>query len=84
MASEAEEMRRVDMTSETYAVDASAILRRVMDEAGGRWASLLQEVCFWAEAVVWAAWDGDVDAFNERRAMMDGALTDGLASMRTH
>ena len=84
MAPEAEEMRRVDVFSPACAAEATAILQRVRDEAGGRWAPLLREACFWAEAMIWAAWEGDGDAFDEYRGRLDQAVTDGLASMTLH
>jgi arylsulfatase A-like enzyme len=84
MPREAEEMRRIDMLSETCTAEAAALLRRVRDEAGGRWAPLLQEACFWAEAVIWAAWRGDEEAFEESREAMDRVVIDGLALMAVH
>ena len=84
MAPEAEEMRRVDMFSATCVAEATAILQRVREEASGRWAPLLREACFWAEAMIWAAWEGDGDAFDERQERLGQAVTDGLASMTMH
>lgn len=84
MPREAEEMRGIDMLSETCVAEAVAVLRRVREEAVGRWAPLLQEACFWAEAMVWAAWSGDEDVFEECQESMTKAVTDGIALMAVH
>lgn len=84
MTPEAEEMRGVDMLSATCVGDATALFRRIREEAFGQWAPLLKEACFWAEAMVWAAWEGDLDSFEECRTRLESAVSDGLALMTMH
>lgn len=62
--------------------DVVSLLRRVADEVDGRWAPIVREVCFWAEAVVWAEWRGDrTDGLMLR---LDRAVTVGYGQMAVH
>lgn len=79
LTKEAERVRDVG----TSAGEVAGLLRRVRAEATGMWAPALQEVCFWAEAVVWAAWAGD-ESLEEYRARLRAAIDEGYALVRTH
>lgn len=78
MTAEAEEMRRIDMFSETCVNDCVTLLRKASEEATGPWADLLKEVCFWAEAMLWMAWGQDSDLFYECQRQLEDIVSDGL------
>lgn len=64
--------------------EAVAVLRRVAEEARGPWESVLQEVCFWAEAAIWAEWSSDQTAYFECRERLTSAIADGYVRMSPH
>lgn len=78
LGSEAEAVR-----ASVDAGEVASLLRRVAEEANGRWAPVVQEVCFWAEAVVWAAWTED-PSFEECKRRLEKAIAEGYALMTLH
>ncbi len=87
---EADEVR----SAVASAGDVASLLRGVAAEARGPWAPVIREVCFWAEAIVWAAWRSDAvrspdetvqdGEFEELRNRLEKAISDGYAQMALH
>lgn len=84
MRPEAEMMRRADLHGCDSVDEAVAAIRQARDSSSGRWAPLVEEVCFWAEAMVWASWDQDAHTMEECRKRLDRTIADGYRTMAVH
>lgn len=84
MATEAQEMRGVDVHDAESVDRAVAVIRQVRESAPGRWAPIVEEVCFWAEAMIWASWALDAMTLEDCRKRLGAAIADGYRSMAVH
>jgi hypothetical protein len=84
MSAEADRMRGVDV-HDCESVDmAVTVIRQVKDAAPERWADVVEEVCFWAEALVWASWSLDATTLEECRRALGKAIAEGYHLVMEH
>lgn len=84
MPAEADAMRGMDVCDRESVGRAIAVVQEVRDGASGRWAPFVEEVCFWAEALIWASWASDTETLKECRKALGRAIDEGYHLMTAH
>lgn len=84
MPAEADAMRCMDVNDRESVGRAANAVQEIREGASGRWAPFVEEVCFWAEALIWAFWAFDATTMEECRKSLGKAIDDGYRLMTAH
>jgi hypothetical protein len=71
---EASEIGNMDPKSRKFVGISTSLLRKIGSDISGSENPYIQDICFWAEAMIWAGWKKDSKSFSDYKERLRNVL----------